>query len=326
MVEYARTRLMSYSKRGHECRPERGQRADPRHHGQRGSSPGLEERAETNNHVHARRHHRRCVNQSGDWSWTLHGIGKPHVEGNLSALSCSASEQQQRTHGRERRSHRCCACVDLADTEASDLVRDQEDAEQEREVTDPVDDERLLRRRSGRLSFEPESDQQIGAQPHALPANEQQDEVVGQNENEHRRAEQIQVCKETRVSIVSVHVADGVDVDERPHPRHDEHHHDAQRIEKKLGVRLEVADGNPVEQLDDERALLALFAEHPEEQDQPAQEGKPNRCRSDVGGYLAQSLAEEHEEDRTRKRDADDGSGQKREPGWCVHRITTSRA
>ena len=66
----------------------------------------------------------------------------------------------------------------------------------------------------GRRPLEPERDEEVGAGAHALPAQEGEQEVVGQHQHQHREGEQVQVDEELRVPLVAVHVADGVEVDQ----------------------------------------------------------------------------------------------------------------
>ena len=97
-------------------------------------------------------------------------------------------------------------------------VRDQgEHADQEGEVADAVDDERLLARRgAGTLLVVVEADQEVGAEPHALPADEHDQVVVAQDQQQHRAHEQVQVGEVAAVARLVAHVADGVDVDQKP--------------------------------------------------------------------------------------------------------------
>ncbi len=54
----------------------------------------------------------------------------------------------------------------------------QEHGEEEAEVTDAVDDERLLAGGRAPVLLEVEADQQVGAEPDAFPADEQHQQVV----------------------------------------------------------------------------------------------------------------------------------------------------
>ena len=53
-----------------------------------------EDRIAANDHVNARCHHGRGVNQSRDRRWSGHGIGQPNVEWDLCAFSSRANEKQ----------------------------------------------------------------------------------------------------------------------------------------------------------------------------------------------------------------------------------------
>ncbi len=62
------------------------------------------------------------------------------------------------------------------------MLDQQKQGDHESEIANAVDDESLLARRCRRIFREPESDQQIRRQPHALPANEHQQVVVRENQ------------------------------------------------------------------------------------------------------------------------------------------------
>ncbi len=112
-----------------------------------------------------------------------------------------------------------------------------EDAEREAEIADTVDDERLDRRRVRLRLVIPEADQQIARKAHALPAEEELDEVVGRHQHQHREGEQRQVGEEARPVRVLFHVADGIEVHECRHGR-DHHQHDGdQRIDADASSR-----------------------------------------------------------------------------------------
>ncbi len=70
------------------------------------------------------------------------------------------------------------------------IVIDGEDAEREAEIADAVDDEGLDRRGVGGGPVVPEADQQIGAEPDALPAEEQLHEIVRRHQHQHEEGEQ----------------------------------------------------------------------------------------------------------------------------------------
>ncbi len=63
-------------------------------------------------------------------------------------------------------------------------------------------------------SSEVESDQQVAAQPHAFPADEQQQVILRQHQHQHEEHEQVQVREEAVVAAFVLHVADGVNVNQ----------------------------------------------------------------------------------------------------------------
>ena len=131
-------------------------------------------------------------------------------------------------------------------------VLDQEEHRaEEAEVADPVGDERLLARRGVERILVPEADEQVRAEPHALPADEEERQVVREDQDEHREDEEVQVTEEARVPVVVRHVRRGVEVDEEADAGDDEHHHAAQLVDAELDV-----DG-------DRRPLVTARRVHP---------------------------------------------------------------
>jgi hypothetical protein len=233
---------------------ERGQGSHPRHHRRRARRQRVQE-GQAAHHVDTGRHHGGGVDQRRDRRRAGHGVGQPRVEGNLGRLAAGPQEEAQ---GRDlqhlpvgaeghpgghrdrlvcgesqvllqvRKRHRRRAAVGKG-------PEDQEDSQQEAEVSDPVDDERLAAAVGVEAIAVPEADEKVGTQAHTLPAHEHEQEVVGQNQHQHREGEQVQVAEEALESavlaVVVVHVADRIDVDERAHAGHDQDHHRRDRVQ-----------------------------------------------------------------------------------------------
>ena len=121
------------------------------------------------------------------------------------------------------------------------MLDDQEQRDQKSEVADAVDDERFLPGRCRRIFCEPEPDQQIRRQAHALPADEHQQVVVGQHQRQHEKHEQVQVGEEAVVAGVVPHVADGVDVDQESDSGDDQQHDQRELIEIEGEIGVEAA-------------------------------------------------------------------------------------
>ena len=149
----------------------------------------------------------------------------------------------------------------------------QHDRERQPEVTDPVDQERLLRRHRRGGFVGPEPDEQVRRETDTLPADVEQQEVVGQDQQQHRRHEQVQLAEEAAPVEVVLHVADRVNVDQRPDSGDQEHEHTGKRVEQQVGVGMEAADGDPSEEvLVDLTGLSTVTADQSEEHDQPDDE------------------------------------------------------
>ena len=122
---------------------------------------------------------------------------------------------------------------------------DEHHAQAEAEVAHPVDDEGLLAGR-GRLGLViVEADQVVGAEPHRLPAEVEQQVVVGQHQHEHAEGEQAQVGEEAVVAGVAVHVALGVDEDQQAHAGDHQQHDRRQLVHLEADGHLEAPHREP---------------------------------------------------------------------------------
>ena len=124
-----------------------------------------------------------------------------------------------------------------ANDDGAERGEHQHDRERQADVTDPVDDERLLGRGGrGRLVL-PEADQQVRREADALPADEQHEVVVGEHQQQHRRDEQVEVAEEPAPARVVLHVADRVDVDQRADAGDQQHEQRRQLVEQQVHAR-----------------------------------------------------------------------------------------
>ena len=164
------------------------------------------------------------------------------------------------------------------------MLDDQKQRDQKSEVADAVDDERFLARRRRRIFREPESDQQIRRQAHALPADEHHQVVVGQHQRQHEEHEQVQVGEEAVVAGVVPHVADGVDVDQKSDSGDDQQHDQRKLIEIESEVGAEAAGANPVRE-----EFLVGKRQRREAQRDPQRHGKRRAAKEkrDRGHRLA---------------------------------------
>jgi hypothetical protein len=233
--------------------------------------------------VDQRRHRRRA----------FHRVRQPDIQRDLRALAGRADEQQQadrRQHAEvsDLDRHRSRGILHGAEVERAEGVEDQEHAEHEAPVADPVGDERLLAGVGRALLLVPVADQQVRAEAHPFPAHEHDQEVVAQHERQHEETEQVQVAEEARHAAARLvgHVGGRVDVNQRTDAGDDEQHHPGERIEPEAPRRLEAADAvlggernrrNPVGNLHVVGARVRRQAEQLPEGDQRQPERRDHR-------------------------------------------------
>ena len=121
------------------------------------------------------------------------------------------------------------------------VVPDHEDAERHADVADRVHDEGLLGRRHGGRALPPEADQQVRREADEPPAGEQEHEVPGEHEQQHREHEQVEVREEALLLGIALHVADRVGVDQEADAGDHEQHHGRERVDEDAHVDQEAA-------------------------------------------------------------------------------------
>ena len=167
-----------------------------------------EQRRAAGHHVDAGGDHRGGVDQRADRRRAFHRVGQPDVQRELGRLAHRAQEQQQTDQLQpsgmllSELLQESLSPEDALIVEGAERDPDQEDAQHEAEIADPIHQERLAGRGRGAGPAEPEADQQIAAQPHAFPEHEQDQEVVGQHQHAHREHKQRHLGKKPRVAGV----------------------------------------------------------------------------------------------------------------------------
>ena len=222
-----------------------------------GDGSAAENRRAARDHVHAGRHHGGGVNQRADRRRTFHGVRQPDIERDLGALAGGSDEQQQPDGGQDTNARlppenvpgrRRSGGRPRRNSMRPEGHEDQEYAEHKADIADPVDDECLFAGVPGAAPVEVVADQQVGAEPHAFPADKHQQEVAGQHQDQHREQEQVQVGEEPIVPVFGMHVADGIDVDQKSDAGDHQQHDRRQRVQEKLNPGHEVPGGDPGEQ------------------------------------------------------------------------------
>ena len=188
-----------------------------------------------------------------------HGVRQPDVERDLRALAHGADEEAEGHEAGERQAHhdvtggepRLCrdAGEQIVIVERAEIREQGEHAHEEGEIADAVDDERLLAGVGRERLIVIETDEQVRAEAHPFPAHEHHQVVVAQDQQQHRRHEQVQVGEVAAVPLLVGHVAGGVDVDQETHEGDDEQHHRRQPVEQEGRGDQQVARRPGVEHL-----------------------------------------------------------------------------
>ena len=198
--------------------------------------------------IHAGGHHRGGMDQGGHRRGTGHRVRQPGLERHLRGLADGAAEQQQRNDRHRRRAVRpqlAGAGHGGLHLDRAHLAEQEEQAEQHGGVADAGHHERLARGVAVLRLLVEEADQQVAAEPDALPAEEQHQQVVAEHQHEHREHEQVHVGEEPAVALFVPHVAGRVEVDEEADAGDDAGHHEGQAVEVEPDARREAADLHP---------------------------------------------------------------------------------
>ena len=147
----------------------------------------------------------------------------------------------------------------------------QADAEQETEIAHAVDQEGFqvgVNRRGARM---PEADQQVGHQPHRLPAEKQLQKIIRHHQHQHGKSEQRDVAEKALVAWVFVHVPNGVDVHHQRYESHHQHHHGGERINQETDFKTHIPGRHPgVNRAVEDVSGLHVLKNHPR---RPARNG-----------------------------------------------------
>ena len=159
------------------------------------------------------------MDQGTDRGRAFHRIGQPDVQRELRAFPDGAEEDQDSDQGdrwcrnvqhRDIHNHRSQMfhvgrCKDLLEDQRvveAPHVQQQHTCKEDR-VADSSRHKGFERSFFGRLFFEPETNQQIAAQPHDLPEDEEGEQRVGDNESKHAGGKEADVGHEPAVAWVA---------------------------------------------------------------------------------------------------------------------------
>ena len=274
----------------------------------------LEDRMSSHEQIDAGRDHRRRVDERGHRGRALHRVRKPCVERDLRGLGDCSAEQSERDEVHGRRRHRAGVLEDAEELERPRLPDEQHACQGERGVTDRVHHKRLLGGGHGFRSLVPEPDQEVRREADETPADEEQQEVAGLDEQQHREDEERHVREVPTLLVVAGHVAHRVPDDQPADAGDDEHHHARERVEEDLEADLEVTCGEPGVRGRDLFAVSRVGCPEPEEGDDGAAESDECRERRDPTGHASRDALP-----RERDRDCAGERREQTDPGASDH-------
>ena len=177
-----------------------------------------EEPHQAREQVDARRDHGGGVDEGRDGRGTFHGIGQPDVERELGRLACRAQidAEGDDAEALERDQPRVRELEELEEIEGARLVPEEHDAHDHPRVARLGDPEGLDGGAGGLGPRVPVADEEIGAEPHQLPADEELDEVRREHQPHHREREErlVRVVPAERRQRFIGEIAQRIDLDE----------------------------------------------------------------------------------------------------------------
>ena len=221
-----------------------------------------------------------------------HCVRQPDEQRELGGFPGDGQEQQQGDGQQQLGGCPGSLLEDHIEIQAAKGGSHQENGQQHAKISHAVDDECLFGsfgvRGAFSSFFEPETDQQVGAQANPFPADEQHEKVVGAHQYHHRSDEEIKVNKiaaeAPRVPVVAhigMHVTDGIKVDERANPCDHQHHPDREGIHAESPFQADVFKFRPDGQRSDHRFRVGFQTEREQDRHHESSQRSQDRDRAD---------------------------------------------
>jgi len=140
---------------------------------------------------------------------------------------------------------------DWAKLDRAEHKEHRHNAKRQTKIPDPVCHKGFNRRIIGRRLCKPETDEQIRGKPHAFPAKEKLQEVIGHNQHQHGEGKERQIGKETAAMWIVCHISPGIEMHQTRHTRNHSHHRNGQRIHTDRPVSLKSTNIDPIHQRND---------------------------------------------------------------------------
>jgi hypothetical protein len=116
---------------------------------------------------------------------------------------------------------------------------------EEGKVPNPVHNEGFIGSSAVFEILVPEANQEVGAQSDAFPSEEQHYKVIAQHQVQHHKDEQVQIGEKAPKTVITMHIAYGVEVDKTTNTRNNEGHEQRQLIDAVSKVNGQVSSLHP---------------------------------------------------------------------------------
>ncbi len=166
---------------------EQGDRTDDRD-GERRFGRLRVDRVRADHEVDASGDHGRGMDEGRHRGGAFHRVEQPGLERDLRRLATCCEQQEEADQCRPA-THLRSGGVDVGEADGTDEREHREHRDREAEVTDTVDDERLVAGCRCGIAVSPERDQQERREADAFPTHEEDEVAVREHEREHRRDE-----------------------------------------------------------------------------------------------------------------------------------------
>ena len=224
------------------------------------------------------------MDQCGHRRGTCHGVREPGVERDLGRFTDAAEKEKEcderdlRSVGDERGR---CGPEDIYKIQRPNRPENHEHGQQQPEVADPVHDERLLTGSRLGLVVEPEPDEEVAAETHAFPSDEQDGKVGAEDQHQHEEDKQVQVGKIAWVRSVVTHVSHAEHVDQGTDTG-DHHEHDGrQLVDLERQIYLQLTNRHPRPHVHD----VGRIMDGPSESHYPGKGGDEGRDQNTDAYY-----------------------------------------
>src|SRR5690606_29010180 len=126
----------------------------------------------------------------------------------------------------------------------------------------------------------------------------QDEDVVVEDEYQHRREERVQISEELPTLRIMRHVSDRIEMDQRAHAGEEQYKEDGQRVEPESEIDLQCADRHPGEHGLLCESLARVESEKSDEHDDAADEGGDRRGTSEQMSPAVAATPEEQQNER----------------------------